>query len=75
MNMTEEEFQAINDEVIRQGALLKELLDPRDPKDIGFKAVQDYAQAFGNQAIARAAMQLRREGRYSLAAQVMEGAR
>lgn len=73
--MTEEEFQAINDEVIRQGARLKELMSPIDPQDVGFQAVQEYAQAFGNQAIARAAMQLRREGRYSLAAQVLEGAR
>lgn len=73
--MNEDEFQTINDEVIRLGARLKELMSPVDPQDVGFAAVQEYAEAFGHQAIARAAMQLRRDGRYSLAAQVMEGAR
>lgn len=73
--MNEEEFGALNDEVISRGKELSERMSPVDPQDVGFAAVQAYAEVYARQAVARAAMQQHRAGRHTLAAQVMEGAR
>lgn len=69
--MTEDEFEAINEAVIALGVRVAAHIT--DPGEITL--VQEYARMYAKQGIARAAMQLRRDGRYSLAAQVMDGAR
>lgn len=73
--MNEIEFETLNDEVITRGQALSTAMDPRDPQHVGFAAVRAYADAYARQAVARAAMQQHREGRHTLAAQIMEGAR
>jgi hypothetical protein len=69
--VTEDEFEAVNDLVIAVGTALADRLDDQEV----LLLAQEYARVYAQQAIARAAMQQHRAGRYSLAAQITEGAR